>query len=532
MNSQLIGRIDDVQSLRERQFVEDAGPTAHPIKPDHFIEINNFYTATIYEKGAEVIRMLYTLLGSEKFRLAMDTYFEHFDGQAVGTEEFLWAMQTQSPLDLTQFKRWYSQERTPTLKVSSAYDAVAQTLTLTITQNIPKDTQGREQLPYAFPLSLGLLDSSGRDIPLKSTNAMMIHEGIIWMDQAITSIVFDEVYEAPKLSLNRHFSTPVKIECEELDYPFLMAHDNDGFNRYEASQVFGMETIEKMMKGESIDPLFVKAYGVILSDASLESMFKAQLLGLPSISTMMQRQDILDVDAIHAAIETLKKYLASHYKETLLGLMETLYEPHNGEIDAQSMASRALKNRYLGFLMSLEEESISQICKTHYEESVNMTSRLAALDLLENYAPDFAVEALSDFYHKHSHETLVMNKYFALLSSSRREGTLARVIALQNDTAYDMKVPNLVRSLIGSFSRNAVAFHHIEGEGYAFVADKVIEIDAFNPQIASGLAGAFKSYGKLSPLSKAKMGIELERIKNHPNISNNVYEIVTKIINI
>jgi len=380
MNSQLIGRIDDVQSLRERQFVEDAGPTAHPIKPDHFIEINNFYTATIYEKGAEVIRMLYTLLGSEKFRLAMDIYFEHFDGQAVGTEEFLWAMQTQSPLDLTQFKRWYSQERTPTLKISSVYDASTKTMTLNITQSIPKDTQGREQLPYAFPLALGLLDSTGGDIPLKSGNAMMIHEEIIWIDQASTSIIFDEVHEAPKLSLNRHFSTPVKIECEELEYPFLMAHDNDGFNRYEASQVFGMETIEKMMKGEPIDPRFVKAYGVILSDASLEPMFKAQLLGLPSISTMMQRQEILDVDAIHTALETLKKHLASHYKESLIPLMEELYEPHNGEIDAQSMATRALKNRYLGLLMSLEDESISQMCKTHYKESVNMTSRLAELN--------------------------------------------------------------------------------------------------------------------------------------------------------
>ena len=532
MNSQLIGRIDDVQSLRERQFVEDAGPTAHPIKPDHFIEINNFYTATIYEKGAEVIRMLYTLLGSEKFRLAMDTYFEHFDGQAVGTEEFLWAMQTQSPLDLTQFKRWYSQERTPTLNVSSAYDAVAQTLTLTITQIIPKDTQGREQLPYAFPFVIGLLDSSGGDIPLKSTNALMIHEGIIWIDQSSTVIIFDEVCEAGKLSLNRHFSAPVKIECEELDYPFLMAMDSDGFNRYEASQVFGMETIEKMMKGEAIDPLFVKAYGVILSDTSLESMFKAQLLGLPSISTMMQRQEILDVDAIHTALETLKKHLASHYKEKLIGLMEELYEPHNGEIDAQSMASRALKNRYLGLLMSLKDESVSSVCKTHYNESVNMTSRLAALDLLENYAPQLTLEALSDFYHKHSHDTLVMNKYFSLLSSSRREGTLERAVTLQDDAAYDMKVPNLVRSLIGSFSRNAVAFHAPCGSGYEFVADKVIEIDAFNPQIASGLAGAFKSYGKLSPLQKAKMGIELERIKNHSNISNNVYEIIAKILQI
>ncbi|MDO9208131.1 MAG: aminopeptidase N, partial [Sulfuricurvum sp.] len=530
MNSQLIQRIDDVKSLRERQFVEDAGPTAHPIKPDQFIEINNFYTATVYEKGAEVIRMLYTLLGQEKFRLAMNTYFDTFDGQAVGTEEFLWAMQTQSPLDLTPFKRWYSQERTPTLKISSRYNTATQHCTLTITQRISKDTHNREQLPYAMPLSIGLLDSKGREIKLQSSNATMIHEGVMWIDQAVTEIIFEEVPEAPKLSLNRHFSAPVKIECDEVDYSFLMAHDSDGFNRYEASQVFGMETLEAMMRGEEIDPKFLAAYGAVLNDSSLDLMFKAELLALPTIGTMMQRQESLDIEAIHSALETLKKRLADEFRESLLYGVKLLYAPENSDIDAVSMAQRALKNRYLGLLMSLEEESIALICRTHYNESVNMTNRMAALDLLENYAPTLAADALDDFYQKHCHDTLIMNKYFALRASSRREGTLERVKELQNDPVFDTKVPNLVRSLYGAFSRNMVAFHAVSGEGYAFVADKVIQIDEFNPQIASGLAGGFKSYGKLSPLSKAKMGIELERIKNHPNISNNVYEIVTKIL--
>ena len=530
MNSQLLQRIDDVKSLRERQFVEDAGPTAHPIKPEEYIEINNFYTATVYEKGAEVIRMLYTLLGVEKFRLAMDTYFDRFDGKAVGTEEFLWAMQTQSPIDLTPFKRWYSQERTPTLKISSHYDERAQTLSVTIVQHIPKDTHGREQLPYAFPLAMGLLDSNGNEYPLKSSNVMMIHEGIMWIDEATTTITFDEVHEAPKLSLNRDFSAPVKIECAEVDYPFLMAHDTDGFNRYEASQLFGMETLEKMIQGGEIDPRFIKAYGIVLQDNALEPMFKSELLGFPSISTMMQRQEILDVEAIHNALETLKKRLADEFKEVLLNGLESLYAPENSEIDPLSMANRALKNRYLGVLMALEEESMGDVAQIHYTESVNMTSRLAALDLLENYAPTQAAEALDDFYQKHCHETLIMNKYFALRASSRREGTLERVKALQNDPAFDVKVPNLVRALYGSFARNMVAFHDVSGEGYRFIADKVIEIDGLNPQIASGLAGAFKSYGKLFPIAKAKMGLELERIKNHPNLSNNVYEIVNKII--
>ncbi|MDD2829785.1 MAG: aminopeptidase N [Sulfuricurvum sp.] len=530
MNSPLIQRIDDVKSLRERQFLEDAGPTAHPIKPDHFIEINNFYTATVYEKGAEVIRMLHTLLGEEKFRLATDYYFEKFDGQAVGTEEFLESMQSQSPIDLSQFKRWYSQERTPILTISSEYEENNQRLKLKIIQTIPKDTHGREQLPYAFPFALGLLECEGKEFILKSSNAKMVRDGIVWIDEAISELVFEDIASQPKLSLNRNFSTPVKIVCDEIDYPFLMAHDSDGFVRYEASQVFAMETLEDMMRGEEINPQFIKAYGMILEDTSLEAMFKAELLALPSINTMMQRQEILDVPAIHRAIETVKKELAHTYKELLIRDISALYTPQNSSIDAVSMANRALLNRCLGVLMSLENEAVSAMCLNHYRESLSMSSRLVALDLLENYAPELAGEALNNFYQQHSHETLIMNKYFALLASSQREGTLERVIALQEDSAFDIKVPNLVRALYGAFSRNAVAFH--TSEGYAFIADKVIEMDALNPQIASGLAGAFKSYSKLSPLLKEDMGTQLERIKNHEGLSNNVYEIITKILEV
>ncbi|HEX5709931.1 MAG TPA: aminopeptidase N [Sulfuricurvum sp.] len=531
MNSRLIQRIDDVKSLRERQFVEDAGPTAHPIKPEQFIEINNFYTATVYEKGAEVIRMLHTLLGEEKFRRAMDTYFDTFDGQAVGTEDFLWAMQSQSPIDLTQFKRWYSQERTPTLKISSQYDEAGQRLTLTVVQSIPKDTHGNEQLPYAFPLALGLVDACGNDMVLKSPNATILHDGVVWIERAVSELVFEEIPTSPRLSLNRNFSAPVKIECTQIDYPFLMAHDTDGFNRYEASQVYAIETLESMMRGNPIDPLFVEAYGKILNDTSLEMMFKAELLCLPSINTLMQRQEILDVESLHASLEVLKKHLAQTYKEILIREMSAVYDPQNSSIDALSMGRRALGNRCLGLLMVLESDPISMVCLNRYRESVHMSSRLAALDLLENYAPKVAAEALGDFYQQHRGETLLMNKYFSLLASSYRAGTLERVKALQEDEAYDNKVPNLVRALIGSFARNPVAFYDVSGKGFEFVADKVIEIDAFNPQIASGLAGAFKNYARLEPILKTHMGIELERIKHHFGISNNVYEIVSKILN-
>lgn len=531
MNSQLIQRLDDVRSLRERQYVEDAGPTAHPIKPASYIEINNFYTATVYEKGAEVIRMLHTLLGEQGFRRATDHYFENFDGQAVGTEEFLWAMQQESSIDLTQFKRWYSQERTPTLRIKSHYDSTAQTLTLTITQVIPKNTHNIEQLPYAMPFGLGLIKANGEEFELKSSNARIIGKGVVWIEDQINELVFENITEAPKLSLNRHFSAPVRIECDEIDHSFLMAHDTDGFVRYEAAQQFAIKTLHSMIQGDEPDEAYITAYGKILEDTTIDRMYKAQLLELPTISMMMQFQETIDVDAIHKALETLKRTIAHHFSSSIAQEVQSLYEPTNSSIDSMSMGKRALKNRLLSLWMSLGDEVCALLCKRYYDESSSMTDRLAMLDLLENYAPDLAKPAFENFYERHSDNTLVMNKYFALLASSRREGTLERVIALQEDKAFDEKVPNLVRALIGSFARNLVAFHDVSGSGYDFVADKIIEIDGFNPQIASGLAGAFKSYEKLSPIQKGNMGSALERIKNHPGLSNNVNEIVSKVLN-
>lgn len=530
MNSELTQRIDDVRALRERQFVEDAGPTAHPIKPDHYMEINNFYTATVYEKGAEVIRMMHTVLGREKFRLAMDYYFEKFDAQAVGTEEFLEAMQSQSPVDLTQFKRWYSQERTPTLKISSEYRPESAELVLTILQVIPKNTKNQEQLPYAFPLSIALLSENSEAFELITSDALLINESTLWITDPVTEVTFHQISSFPRLSLNRHFSAPVIIECDELDYPFLMAHDRDGFVRYEAANRFGIETLEAMMSGAKISEEYIKSYGAILVDETIEEMFKAQLLELPTITMLMQRQEIIDVNAIAKAQEKLKTALAERYFDDLKRAVETLYEPKNGSIDGLSMGKRALKNRLLGILMCSNDPSVHAMCQEHYYEACSMSERIAALDLLENYAPERVNEPLRNFYSRYVDQTLVMNKYFTLCASSRRAGTLERVKALQNDPAYDNKVPNLVRSLIGSFARNPVAFYDISGEGFAFVADKVIEIDALNPQIASGLAGAFKNYGRLNIEQKTAMGIELERIKNHPNLSNNAYEIVSKIL--
>ncbi|HLD23005.1 MAG TPA: DUF3458 domain-containing protein, partial [Sulfuricurvum sp.] len=530
MNSPLTQRLDDVRSLRERQYVEDAGPTAHPIKPASYMEINNFYTATVYEKGAEVIRMMHTVLGAERFRRAMDLYFDTFDGDAVGTEDFLWAMQSESPVDLTPFKRWYSQERTPTLRISSEYSSDSAELVLRIVQSIPRNTKNQEQLPYALPFNIALLSESGEAFDLITSDIILLNTKTLWITEEVTEVKFSAISSVPKLSLNRHFSAPVIIECDEIDYPFLMAHDRDGFVRFEAANRFAIETLEAMMEGSEVNERYIESYGALLRDSTMDPMFKSQVLELPSITTMMQRQETIDVSAIVKAQERLKQVLAKCYYDELQESICALYAPSNTDIDGLSIGKRALKNRLLGILVSLGNESISHLAQAHYHEALSMSERLAALDLLENYAPELAVSALNDFYIRYSDQTLVMNKYFSVLASSRRGGTLERVISLQEDPAYDVKVPNLVRSLIGSFARNPVAFYNESGDGFRFVADQVILIDALNPQIASGLAGAFKNYGRLSTFQKAQMGGELERIKNHPNLSNNVYEIVSKIL--
>lgn len=530
MNSPLTQRIDDVRALRERQFVEDAGPTAHPIKPDSYIEINNFYTATVYEKGAEVIRMMHTILGPERFRAAMDRYFDTFDGRAVGTEEFLWAMQSESPVDLDRFKRWYSQERTPTLVVSALHDPLKRQLRLSVVQQVPKNTKNLEQLPYAMPFKIALLNGNGDPYPLQTSDITVLHGDVLWIEEEKHEIVFEEIEVPPVLSLNRGFSAPVIVECRQLDYPFLMARDGDGFVRYEAAQRFGIETLEAMMRGENADERFVESFGAVLADRSIEPMFKAQLLELPSIASLMQRQSVIDVESIASAIERLKRTLAERYGTILRDQITILYDPSDTSISGESMGRRALKNRLLGLLMSLGAEEDAQLCHTHYTRSLTMTERLGALELLENYAPVHAEGALEHFYARYRDQTLVMNKYFAVRASSHREGTLERVRGLQEDPAFDIKVPNLVRALIGSFARNPVAFYHRSGEGYRFIADKILQIDPLNPQVASGLAGAFKNYARLCGEHKPMMGGELERIKNHPGLSDNVYEIVSKIL--
>ncbi len=516
MNSKDVQRIGDVKALRERQFVEDASPTSHPIQPKSYISMNNFYTSTVYEKGAEVIRMIHTLLGEEKYREATDLYFDLYDGQAVTINDFLHAMSAKSGVDLTQFERWYHQNGTPKLLVGENF--VNGIYTLRLTQVIPNTLEGQRQRVYMYPLKIALLDALGNDIVEKTLIIKDEYEEFSF-----------EVKEKPVLSINRDFSAPIIIEQEYTSYPFLMKFDNNNFVRYESAQSFAVDTLEKMMLGEGIDEEFVSSYGAIL-DAEIDLSFKALLLELPTVSVLMQRQKVVDFEPIYEAKESLQKYLAARYKENFLDLYREYNDVSSIATDAVAMAKRALKNRALKMLSCTNSKTFIDLAYKQYYDSKTMTDKITALDILENKNEKLADITLKDFYDSYKSDTLVMNKYFSILSASHRVGVLQRVIKLQDDEVYDIKVPNLVRSLIGVFARNYKYFHAKDGSGYKFVADKIIQIDRINPQISSALMSAFKIYKKLNTINQKVMKVELKRIISTQSLSKNCFEIVTKIL--
>ena len=371
LNSSEVQRIEDVKALRERQFVEDASPTSHPIQPESYISMNNFYTATVYEKGAEVIRMIYTLLGVENYRKATDLYFKTFDGQAVTTNDFLWAMSEASGVDLTQFERWYHQNGTPTIEVEDEFhDGVYK---LHITQKIPHAIDGSEQEPYYFPLKVGLIGLDTKEIIQK----------VLIVDKEKSEFVFDGLSAKPYLSINRDFSAPIIVEQKLKEYSFLMKHDTNSFVRYESAQSFAVDTLEEIMQTGNINKEFLKAYGYLL-DLDVELSYKALLLELPTVSTLMQRAEVVDFEPIYLVKDRLAKELATIYKDELLELYKTNHFAKNEMIDAKSISQRAIKNRCLKLLSALETEDVVLLAKEQYENSLTMTDRVVALDILEN----------------------------------------------------------------------------------------------------------------------------------------------------
>ena len=543
MNSRTVKRIEDVAYLRTHQFAEDAGPMAHPVRPDSFMEISNFYTLTVYEKGSEVLRMIHTLLGPQLFRKGSDLYFARHDGQAVTCDDFIKAMEDASGIDLTQFKRWYSQAGTPRLEVSESYDAAANTYRLQLRQSCPATPGQAEKLPFVIPLELALLDAQGRELPLQlvGEDKPVGRSRVLQVTQAEQAFTFVNIAEKPLPSLLRGFSAPVKLSFpySRDQLMFLMQHDSDGFNRWEAGQQLAVQVLQELIgqhqRGEPLvlDQRLVTALRSVLENDSLDQAMVAEMLSLPGEGYLTEISDVADVEAIHAAREFARQQLAEALFEPLWARYQANREAsRNTPYVAESahFARRSLQNIALSYLMLTGKPEVLAATLEQYEVCDNMTERLAALAVLVNSPFETEkAEALKAFAEHFKDNALVMDQWFSVQAACTLPGGLARVQALMQHPAFTMKNPNKVRALIGAFAgQNLVNFHAADGSGYRFLADQVISLNATNPQIASRQLGPLTRWRKYDASRQALMRGELERILASGELSSDVFEVVSK----
>ncbi|WP_321392665.1 aminopeptidase N [Emcibacter sp.] len=541
MGSPAVKRIEDVRMLRQYQFAEDSGPMAHPVRPDNYIEINNFYTVTVYEKGAELIRMYHTLLGPENFRKGMDLYFDRHDGEAVTCDDFLSAMQDASGADLSQFSLWYSQAGTPELTVESRYDDTANVFELTLCQSIP-DTPGQTgKKPMHIPVAVGLVGPDGSDMPLQldGENAPQDVDGtrVLDLKEASQTFRFVNVSEKPVPSVLRGFSAPVKLNTglDEDQFLFLLAHDSDSFNRWEAAQTLSANIILGLVddfaahRPVELNPKFINAIGKVLDDEALDNAFKAEILSLPSEAVLGQMRTPVDVDGIHAAREFVRGQLA-HALENDFRAIYTLCEDDGPfEFSSDAVGKRRLRNMALGYLMELGEDDIGKLAIKQFMNADNMTNEIAALSVLANSDSPAREGALGTFYDKWKHEALVLDKWFSVQATSRRADTLEAVKKLRRHPDFDIRTPNRVRSLISAFcALNPVNFHDKSGKGYKFLGDILEELDPINPQISAGLVRPLTRWKMYDADRQQLMKKTLMRILSFKDLSPDVYEIVSK----
>ncbi|MDR8013718.1 aminopeptidase N [Ectopseudomonas guguanensis] len=542
-HSRTVKRIEDVAYLRTHQFAEDAGPMAHPVRPDAYMEISNFYTLTIYEKGSEVLRMIHTLLGPELFRKGSDLYFERHDGQAVTCDDFVKAMEDASGIDLTQFKRWYTQAGTPRLEVSEAYDAAAQTYSLTFRQSCPATPGQSEKLPFVIPVALGLLGAQGNELPLRlqGESAAQGASRVLSVTEAEQTFTFEGVAEKPLPSLLRGFSAPVKLHFpyDRDQLMFLMQHDSDGFNRWEAGQQLSVQVLQELIgqhqRGEALvlDQRLVAALRTLLEDDSLDQAMVAEMLSLPGEAYLTEISEVADVEAIHAAREFARKALASALFAPLWARYQANREVSKATpyvAEAAHFARRSLQNIALSYLMLSEKPEVLAACVDQFENADNMTERLAALAVLVNSPfQEEQGKALAMFADFFKDNPLVMDQWFSVQAGCPLPGGLERVHALMQHEAFTLKNPNKVRALIGAFAnQNLINFHRADGAGYRFLADQVITLNALNPQIASRLLAPLTRWRKYGPARQVLMKAELERILASGELSSDVYEVVSK----
>lgn len=543
MNSRTVKRIQDVAYLRTHQFAEDAGPMAHAVRPESFIEISNFYTLTVYEKGSEVVGMIHTLLGAEGFRQGSDLYFARHDGQAVTCDDFVKAMEDANGVDLTQFKRWYSQAGTPRLVVSESYDAAAKTYSLTFRQSCPQTPDKVEKLPFVIPVELGLLDSRGAAMALRLAGEASAQgtSRVISVTEAEQTFTFVDVAEQPLPSLLRGFSAPVKLSFpyNRDQLMFLMQHDSDGFNRWDAGQQLAVQVLQELIgqhqQGQALvmDQRLVTALGTVLADESLDQAMVAEMLSLPGEAYLTEISEVADVEAIHGAREFARKQLAEQLFDALLKRYQDNRELSRATAyvaESEHFARRALQNIALSYLMLVGKPEVLAATIEQFDSADNMTERLTALAVLVN-SPFEAqrAQALAVFAENFKDNALVMDQWFSVQAASPLPGGLARVKALMEHPAFNIKNPNKVRAVFGAFAgQNLINFHAGDGSGYRFLADLVIQLNAINPQIASRQLAPLTRWRKYDSARQALMKDELERIRASGELSSDVFEVVSK----
>lgn len=528
MHSRPVHRIENVSILRAHQFAEDAGPTAHPIRPASYIEMNNFYTTTVYDKGSEIIRMVYTLIGKENFFKSMKKYFELYDGMAVTCDDFIHAMELGSGKNLSQFKRWYEQKGTPHLDISFEYYPEEQKFKIKVDQSNPKESENAP--PLHFPLKIGLLNGEGKDYKIE--NPLEIKE----KSQTFT---FDKIDQKPYVSLNRDFSAPVKIRSplSIQDYLFLMAHDSNEFNRWESTQEVAMQIMLSLVESwnektpSNLNSDYISSFGQLLQDAEIDHSFKALALSLPSESLMGQRQKEIQFNDNFSVREWVKEELANAHEELFLEIYQKLNKDQPYKIEAKQMGDRKLKNTCLSYLCHLNKNEYYSLCMTQFKEANNMTDQFAALSILNRLDLPERREAMEIFYKKWKNEVLVITKWFSLEALCPLPGSLARVQDLLKNPAFDYKIPNIARSVIGSFFENHIHFHALDGSGYAFASDQIAALDEINPSVAARLSTAFKKFPKLDSKRQEMMKASLEKLLSKKNLSRNTFEIISKSLN-
>ncbi|MEX2469193.1 MAG: aminopeptidase N [Pseudohongiellaceae bacterium] len=546
MGSRTVKRVEEVNLLKTVQFAEDAGPLAHSVRPDSYMEIANFYTVTIYEKGAEVVRMISLLLGEEKFRAGCDLYFKRHDGQAVTTEEFVKAMEDASDYDLSQFRRWYTQAGTPVLDIEGEFDESAATYTLHVRQHCPASPGQSAKQPVVIPLRLGLLGRDGRELPLLLEGDYEERlDRVLAVTEAEQHFVFTGIREAPVPSLLRSFSAPVRLNFaysrEELY--FLMVHDSDGFNRWNASQLLACDIMDEMLRardegGSAAVPAILRdAWGGILAavpkDPSLDKAMVAHLLNPPTESFLIERADVADVEGIHAVREALLDHLGGEHKAAFAACYEANSSDGEFRVDAGAMAERALKNLALYYLVRSGDAAWVERCYKQCRGATNMTDQLTALRYLVHSNAEAAAalreQALGEFYAQWRHEALVVDQWFMVQATAPLPDTLERVRELLSHPDFTLRNPNKVRSLIGAFcGQNHVGFHHRDGSGYEFLADQALALDKLNPQIAARLLTPLTRWRKFDNDRQRQMQVQLQRVKASPELSRDMFEVVEK----